>query len=382
MGSGLNANFTPDATIKAHTHGDEPIHSSQYREVFQFPYGRHHYNNADLPQPDGSPIPWEAHNFGVEPNSMTANYGSFSTMPQLSNGMHQMSNGMPQMSNDGLIESSYPISFPINELFDHTYRRSQIPPRSWMAPSNPTSPPMAEWLNNTGNAMSSFSQTALPLYLSSDMIDLGNHATSTGEIAQAGHPHSAATDRDRSTPCRIGSRHTTSVISKAEPQPRQTGGPFVEFVFNASSGEPLTGKASRKRRRTRAEKQKTAEIRRLGGACGECRKKHRKCSPEHHQRTDRLSAQNAIRRYSTSSCSRSSRATTASTQHDKGDVVTPSDIMPIMCATKEVYKEQDVGNDNGDNPQSHQLIPPETETIFGIASEYFDTDIDGCLADY
>ncbi|OJD28345.1 hypothetical protein ACJ73_00244 [Blastomyces percursus] len=215
-------------------------------------------------------------------------------------------------------------------MVDHTDRLSQMPPRGWIAPPNPTSSSRAEWPNYTGNERTSFPQTALPIYTSSLMIDPANHATSNRQA-----------DRDRTTPCRKGSRHITSAISKAELQPDEVEGAFREFVFHPSSGEPLTTRA-RKRPRTWAEKLETARIRKLGGACGECRRKHRRCSPEHHRRNDKLPAQNAIRGYSASPCSSlltiesSIRATTATTQHDNGDVVTPSDTMPIIYATKEV----------------------------------------------
>ncbi|EQL38554.1 uncharacterized protein BDCG_16760 [Blastomyces dermatitidis ER-3] len=419
MGSGLNANFTPNPTTEAHSHWNEFIHGSRYQDVFELSYGGHHSNNSDLPQPDGSLLPLDAHDFGVEQNLMTPNDGSFSTMPQMSpdswrapsnpisSPMAEWSNytaRRSQMSPDSWRAPFNPMSLPMSELADHTDCRSQMSPDSWRAPSNPISSPMAESSNYTGNAMNSFSQTELPLYPYSNMIEPGNQTILPRQRTQAGHPHGAGLDRDCSTPCRTGnidpskprgiwkqktssrkgfsnnlpSNHFQPPLPKTGPQSQQVTGPFIEYAFHACSGEPATAGA-KKRRRTKMEKRETAQIRKLGGACGACRRKHRRCSVEHHQRTDRLSAQSAIRGYSASPCS---RATTASTQHDKGDVVTPSDLAPIIYVIEEGYKEQDARNDNGENPQSHPLILPETETIFGIASEYYDPDMDRWLADY
>ncbi|EQL38555.1 hypothetical protein, variant [Blastomyces dermatitidis ER-3] len=337
MGSGLNANFTPNPTTEAHSHWNEFIHGSRYQDVFELSYGGHHSNNSDLPQPDGSLLPLDAHDFGVEQNLMTPNDGSFSTMPQMSpdswrapsnpisSPMAEWSNytaRRSQMSPDSWRAPFNPMSLPMSELADHTDCRSQMSPDSWRAPSNPISSPMAESSNYTGNAMNSFSQTELPLYPYSNMIEPGNQTILPRQRTQAGHPHGAGLDRDCSTPCRTGnidpskprgiwkqktssrkgfsnnlpSNHFQPPLPKTGPQSQQVTGPFIEYAFHACSGEPATAGA-KKRRRTKMEKRETAQIRKLGGACGACRRKHRRCSVEHHQRTDRLSAQSAISNY-------------------------------------------------------------------------------------
>ncbi|PGH03290.1 hypothetical protein GX51_04160 [Blastomyces parvus] len=278
MGGGLNTRFIPDATI----------------------------NMGNLFDP-GSLLALDAHSFGFEQNPITPNNGSVTTMPP--------------MANDSWIEASNPTSPIYSSSLSTSFLVNEV--SGWTVPPSPTSFPWVKSPDYTRNEINSFSQMALPLYPPSEMIDPANHSTSNGQSGEADQPQASA-NRTRSTPCRTKNRRLRTKLKsrqisrsrqssgkpillnfpsntsrpaqpRTEPQRQQPGHSFVEHTFDASTGEPVTA-GVKKRLRTKAEKQETAEIRKLGGACGECRRKRRRCSLDH-KRADSLSTENATSNY-------------------------------------------------------------------------------------
>ncbi|EEH10772.1 predicted protein [Histoplasma capsulatum G186AR] len=146
------------------------------------------------------------------------------------------------------------------------------------------------------------------------------HSTSIGQATKVAHPQTAPEDGDSCTGHRVGnapstedlklegtskkaskgkgtrhniaSRSFRSASSKKENRPKEAKWPFIAQKFDTSSGEP-EAVGTKRRRRTAEEKRETAQIRKLGGACEDCRRKHRRCSPKHHQRGTPLSTQHA-----------------------------------------------------------------------------------------
>ncbi|OJD13478.1 hypothetical protein AJ78_06068 [Emergomyces pasteurianus Ep9510] len=217
----------------------------------------------------------------------------------------------------------------MNTLHSPSGSFSVISQSSWTEPSCPASYSSPELVNYTEDANVSASQMSSVPDPCARLIDTDNHSTSVGHTTRAPHSLGSATDganyaphpigngcspmsltskgtRGKTSPGRKVSRYNLSSgsscpsSSKKELQFQENKRPFVEHTFHASSGEPAA-MGSRKRRRTKDEKQETALIRELGGACEVCRKKHRRCSREHHRRKDTRSTQNVRNVYSENS---------------------------------------------------------------------------------
>ncbi|EER44576.1 hypothetical protein HCEG_04954 [Histoplasma capsulatum var. duboisii H88] len=174
--------------------------------------------------------------------------------------------------------------------------------------------------NNTDIFNGWFPQEPSDSYPCPDGINIDKHSTSIGQATKVAHPQTAPEDGDSCTGQRVGnapstvnlklegtskkaskgkgtrhniaSRSFRSASSKKENRPKEAKWPFIAQKFDTASGEP-EAMGTKRRRRTAEEKRETAQIRKLGGACEGCRRKHRRCSPNHHQRGAPLSTQHA-----------------------------------------------------------------------------------------
>ncbi|OAX84078.1 hypothetical protein ACJ72_01557 [Emergomyces africanus] len=298
-------------------------------------YNGYHTPNFRSLQPQESNLHFHVNASGSSQDSMTNIDGSFAWPTIMPPGDHELGASFPDPSQN---ECSLPFHYDaqpeehlswntehlqnpsrMNTFHSPEGSFSQFSQNSWTESSHPDSYSSLEMVNYIADASARLSQTSSIPGSWTSLIDTDNHSTSVDDTTRVAHSQAAATDGVNFTPHRIGNGRSSgafkggetrgeiypgrktfrssltlgssrSASSKKVPQFQETKRPFVEHTFHASTGEPVARRPY-KRRRTKYEKQETASIVKIGGACEKCRRKHRRCSLSHHTTKDTRSTQ-------------------------------------------------------------------------------------------
>ncbi|KKZ67083.1 hypothetical protein EMCG_07254 [[Emmonsia] crescens] len=320
-------NIPTHATINAGNPENELVQDLQEQTESQSPCIGHHTPIFESLRPDELNMP-NANGSGFRQESMTNIDSSFVWSATMPPGDHELGSSPPYFFPNRVLQPfpydsqlMEPLSWNAEQPQDLSQGRntlhsalgsfSYMSQGSWMEPIYPALYSSAESVKYKENANGNISQMSFVPDSCPRTIDTDNHSTSLGQTTRVAYSHAIVTDGGHFTPRQVrngcssvslkpretcgkkssrrkvfrhslSSSSSRSASSKKKPQFREAKRPFVEYMFHASSGEPAVA-GSNKRRRTKDEKQETARIRELGGACEPCRRQHRKCALKHHQ---------------------------------------------------------------------------------------------------